>query len=415
MARCGCAMDGKTKRRCEAQNDLSFSAMIKPFNFATTPDVHFGVGKRSILPQVIDTFGKHVLLVTGASSFTTSAYAEGLFEALRANKIQYQHATIDREPSPRMIDEIVSRCDQLPDAVVAIGGGSVLDAGKAISAMLPVREPVKDYLESVGTKSHAGVKIPFIAVSTTSGTGSEATKNAVLSETGENGFKKSLRHSNFVPNVAIIDPALTLSCPQHITAASGMDAFTQLLESYLSTASNPMSDSLALEGLRRIPNALREVYHDGSNLEARSDMALASYLSGVTLANAGLGLVHGFASALGGYFEISHGVICSALMDASNRFTVQKLRVEKSNPEALRKYAMVGKIFSKENHKTKHYYVDFLLEQISTLKNDLKIPNLSQCGVQEKDFEKILSASDNKNNPVKMSIDEMRAVLKASL
>lgn len=389
--------------------------MIKPFNFAATPEVHFGVGKRNALPAIIRSFGKSILLVTGASAFFKSPFAAEVFQSFSENGFNYKRVIIDREPSPKMIDDAVSGCDQLPDVVVAIGGGSVLDAGKAISAMLPLRAPVKDYLEGVGTKSHPGTKVPFIAISTTSGTGSEATKNAVLSETGEQGFKKSLRHNNFVPNVAIIDPELTLSCPQHITAASGMDAFTQLLESFLSTAANPMTDALALEGLRRIPNALREVYRDGNNLDARSDMALASYLSGITLANAGLGLVHGFAAALGGYFNISHGVICSALMDASNRWTVQKLRAEKSNPEALRKYAVVGKIFSKENHQTKHYYVDFLLDEIASLKNDLTIPKLSRGGVAEKDFQKILAASDNKNNPVKLSLDEMEGVLKDSL
>ena len=166
------------------------------------------------------------------------------------------------EPTPGIVDEAVKKTVSFdPDVVVAIGGGSVMDAGKAISAMLPLVEPVKNYLEGVGTKpAHPGVKVPFIAIPTTAGTGSEAAKNAVLSETGENGYKRSLRHNNFVPNVAIIDPALSITCPPATTAASGMDAFTQLLESYLSTAGNAVTDALAYEGLQQVSRSLRQAY-----------------------------------------------------------------------------------------------------------------------------------------------------------
>ena len=201
-----------------------------------------------------------------------------------------------------------------------------MDAGKAIAAMLPLHEPVKNYLEGVGTRSHPGVKLPFIAVPTTAGTGSEAAKNAVLSETGEKGYKRSLRHNNFVPNVAVIDPILTLSCPPATTAASGMDAFTQLLESYLSTAGNPITDALAYEGLRQVSGNLLHAFRSGDDLNARIGMALAAFLSGLTLTNAGLGLVHGFAASIGGYFPIAHGVICSSMMPAVNRVTVRRLR-----------------------------------------------------------------------------------------
>jgi alcohol dehydrogenase class IV len=295
--------------------------------------------------------------------------------------------------------------------VVAIGGGSVLDAGKAIAAMLPLNESVKDYLEGVGTKAHPGVKIPFIAVPTTAGTGSEATKNAVLSETGENGYKKSLRHNNFVPDVAIIDPKLTLGCPPAITAASGMDAFTQLLESYLSTAANPITDALAYEGLKYISASLVPAYKDGPNLQARTAMALAAYLSGITLANAGLGLVHGFASSVGGYFNVSHGVICSTLMASANTITVQKLRTEKNNTAALAKYTATGKLFAGTDNRSDDYYIDFLLAHIGHLTRELKIPGLKQSGIASTDFKKIIQASDNKNNPAILNHEEMEEVL----
>ena len=184
-----------------------------------------------------------------------------------------------------------------------------MDAGKSISAMLTKTESIKEYLEGIGTKKHDGKKMPFVAVPTTSGTGSEATKNAVISEIGGRGFKKSLRHDNFVPDSVVIDPRLMISCPQNVTAASGMDVFSQLIEGYLSTNSSPMTDALALSGLRYIKEGLLKSYETGDDIDARGKVAYASYLSGVVLANAGLGTVHGFASPIGGYFDIPHGVV----------------------------------------------------------------------------------------------------------
>ncbi len=254
-------------------------------------------------------------------------------------------------------------------------------------------------------------KVPFIAIPTTAGTGSEAAKNAVLSETGENGYKRSLRHNNFVPNVAIIDPALSITCPQATTAASGMDAFTQLLESYLSTAGNAVTDALAYEGLQQISRSLRQAYHSGTDINARTGMALAAYLSGITLTNAGLGLVHGFAASIGGYFPIAHGVICSSLMPAANRVTVRKLRSQRSNDNALAKYAIIGKMFAGVENKSSEYYVDFLLDTIEKWTVEMNIPRLSQGGVTSSDFTKIVNATDNKNNPVALSKEEMLEIL----
>lgn len=382
---------------------------MKSFSVAPTPQLHFGVGKISVLASILKPYGLKVLLVTGARSFLGSAEGISVMEQLEKNEFAVSHISINKEPTPFVIDEAVKKFSlDLPHVVVAIGGGSVLDAGKAISAMLPINEPVKSYLEGVGTHpSHPGVKIPFIAVPTTAGTGSEATKNAVLSEIGEHGYKKSLRHQNFVPNVAIVDPALTVLCPPSVTASSGMDAFTQLLESYLSTAANPVTDALALEGLHGIARSLTKVYHDGKNLQARTDMALAAYLSGITLANAGLGLVHGFASSIGGMFEISHGVICSALMAPANKITVRKLR-EEDNKEALSKYAIVGKMFLSDNNKSQSFYIDGLLNLIESCADQLNIPSL---GIEPAYFSKLTQATDNKSNPVALNHNEMMEVL----
>ena len=387
--------------------------MTGSFTIARTPHLYFGTGKFSELYSIIISFGKNVLLVTGARSFLISELGRNLPDKLRQSGFAFEHFMISREPTPEMIDSAVRRFISFHcDVVVAIGGGSVLDAGKAISAMLPLNEPVKDYLEGVGTKkSHPGTKIPFIAIPTTSGTGSEATKNAVLSETGDAGYKKSLRHNNFVPDIAIVDPLLTINCPPPITASSGMDAFTQLFESYVSTAANPITDGLAVEGLSRVSKSLRKAFDDGANTEARTDMALASYLSGITLANAGLGLVHGFASSIGAYFDIPHGVICSSLMPACNRVTVKKLRQLRTNEAALSKYVRIGRIFSKATNKSDDFYIDFLLGLIDDWTMAMKIPRLREGGILREHFKKIAEATDNKNNPVVLEKDEMIEVL----
>jgi alcohol dehydrogenase class IV len=389
--------------------------MIDMFSLATTPQLTFGPGKIGVLESTMKGFGSKALIVTGASSFTSSSHGKKILEGLNESGLHLEIVQIKHEPSPAIIDGIVSKINLLQtNVVVAIGGGSVVDAGKAVSAMLPLRKPVKNYLEGVGKSVHPGLKIPFIAVPTTAGTGSEATKNAVISQTGVEGFKRSLRHNNFVPNVAIVDPELTLSCPPSVTAATGMDAFTQLLESYVSTQANPVTDALALAGLERISRSLVKAYHDGNEISTRSDLSFAAYLSGVTLANAGLGLVHGYASAIGGFFDIPHGVVCSSLMSAANQLTVKKLRATNLNPQALTKYATVGRIFSDNTNKPNDYYVDFLLDTIQHYTSELKIPTLSKLGIGPDSFEKIVKASDNKYNPVALDHNEMIVVLEMS-
>jgi alcohol dehydrogenase class IV len=391
--------------------------MSEEFQFASTPHLHFGVGKLAVLPSVAKTFGSRVLLIIGARSFLSSTHGENLMEDFRSNSLEVKTYRVTKEPSPQIIDDAVQKfSDDSPDCVIAIGGGSVLDAGKAISAMLPMRSPVKEYLEGVGNPlNHPGVKVPCIAVPTTSGTGSEATKNAVISEIGDTGYKRSLRHNNFVPDVAIVDPSLSVHCPAATTASSGMDAFTQLLESWLSTAANPLTNALAREGLRCISRSLLKVYNDGSNTEARTDMSLAAYLSGITLANAGLGLVHGFASPIGGYFEIPHGVICSTLMGPTNQVTVRELRRQKENPKALSKYAEAGRIFSDMENKSDDYYIDSLLSTIERWTKEMQIPRLSHYGVKPGHFKKIINGAGNKNNPIALNHDEMMEVLERSL
>jgi alcohol dehydrogenase class IV len=290
--------------------------MVTPFTFAQLPVIHFGQGILSELPERVKQHGHMVLFVTGKSSFIKSAKGASFIAMLERANVWYKIVNITGEPTVNAIDEVVNRYrSEMPALVVAIGGGSVIDAGKAISAMLPVEGSIEPYLEgSKPSKIHPGVKVPFIAIPTTAGTGSEATKNAVISKFGKDGYKRSLRHDNFIPDIAYIDPLLTLQCPPDVTASSGLDAFTQLFEAYMSTQSSALTDALAFEGISNCIKYLSRAYHDGSDVEARTGMAYAAMLSGIVLANAGLGVVHGFASSIGGLFNIPHGVVCGTLI-----------------------------------------------------------------------------------------------------
>ena len=390
--------------------------MIDSFQFFPLPEIHFGRGKRLEIISAVLTYGKNALLLTGASSVHSSGHGKEIISGLKQAGVNLYHEVISHEPSPSVIDEIAEqyRGDKI-DVVIAIGGGSVMDAGKAVSAMIPVEGSITQYLEGVGDREHPGTKIPFIAMPTTSGTGSEMTKNAVISEVGEHGFKKSLRHKNFIPEIAIIDPEMMLSCPAGLTAASGMDAFTQLLESYVSRQANPMTDALALQGLKQIKNYLLRAFLEGdNNLEARSGMALAATFSGITLAHAGLGLVHGFASPLGAYFDIPHGVVCGTLMAPVFAYTIENL-IEQPDHPAIHKLLIVSKVFADFKYKTDKEYLQAFKEKLIHITNLLEVPGLSDYGFKEEAIPMIISKTSHKSHPVKLSDSQMEETLQSRI
>ena len=298
-----------------------------------------------------------------------------------------------------------------------------MDAGKAISAMLTVDGSVTDYLEVVGSREHPGTKVPFIAVPTTSGTGSEATKNAVITKVGREGFKRSLRHDNFVPDLAIVDPELTLDCPPEITAASGMDCFTQLTEAFLSDKASPMTDALAIDGLKAVNRSLMKTYTNGDDIKARSDMSYAALMSGICLANAGLGAVHGLAGTTGAQFSIPHGAVCGTLMAAANDMNVRELHKTVRHGSAtgkpaiagvhsaLGKYATLGRIFADATGKSDSYYIDFFIDYLYALTYHLRLPRLAHYGLHPDDVNEIVAKSDNKNNPVLLSEEQMTEII----
>jgi alcohol dehydrogenase class IV len=251
--------------------------MVNKFSLLRTPRILFGKGQVEGLRGLLSFRGKNLLVITGSASYVNNPGIGRFLMELGNEGYTLFFDKIEKEPSPGDIDRIAGRFRQIElETVVAIGGGSVVDAGKAVSAMLPLEGSVQEYLEGVGAKAHPGIKKFFVAIPTTSGTGSEATANAVLSVTGAYGFKRSLRHENLVPDVAIVDPELTMNCPPDITASSGMDAFTQLTESYLSLKSGPLTDTLAMDGIRNIHNFLIRAVETGDDIDARTGMSYAA-------------------------------------------------------------------------------------------------------------------------------------------
>lgn len=386
--------------------------MVKPFQFSRLPKIIFGNGIIADLASIAHKYGNKIILVTGKGSFLNSRHSEHLFHSLRKRGIAYDILSVPGEPSPDIIDKAVKRfSSDIINLVIGIGGGSVLDSGKAVSAMMYRSESVVEFLEGVGNKEHPGTKLPYIAIPTTAGTGSEATKNAVVSQLGKNGFKRSLRHDNFVPDIALIDPELTLNCPANITAASGMDCFTQLTEAYLSDKSNEYTDALAIEGLKTIKTSLVRSYKDGEDIDSRSGMSFAALTSGICLANAGLGVVHGFASSIGGMYNIPHGLICGTLMAASNEINIRELRNQSSNEVALKKYALLGELFANISGQTDEYYQDSFISYLHNLTQELQLKDLRKAGFEEKDIGIVCSRTEIKNNPVKLAEENLAEIL----
>lgn len=386
--------------------------MSKPFTVKPFPEIRFGAGKFSDLSDILIRFGNTTLILTGSNSFAETVHWQQLQKSLLSKRIKFNVEKIIVEPSPEIVDTIVQKyCNDRIDSIVAIGGGSALDAGKAVSAMLPEGRPVAQFLEGVGNSSPDGSKVPFVAVPTTSGTGSEATSNAVISRVGKDGFKKSLRHDNYIPNVAVVDPILTLQCPQRLTVNCAMDCFTQLVESYLSTKGSPFTDDLALGAIKKVKQSLMRVCQGVGEIEDRSNISYGALISGITLANAGLGVVHGFASVIGGLFPIPHGVVCCTLMAAVNEATLKKLRRSEMGAEALYKYTRLGQIFSDKKKVSSDYYQDFFIEELNRITSILQVELLSDYGIKLLDVQTIAQQTGCKNNPVEFDDKELQEIL----
>ena len=395
--------------------------MIPAFSIARLPRIEYGRGRLAELPGLCRRHGRRVLLLTGRASFVDSPAWPALQQGFEREGIEWARETIAGEPSPERVDEIARRYRERDiDVVVAIGGGSVLDAGKAVAGLLRVSHSVMDFLEGVGPElPYPGPATPFIAVPTTAGTGSEATKNAVLSRQGPEGFKKSFRDEQLVPEVALVDPALLATCPPAQIAANGMDAFTQLLESFVSLRANPLTDALDLQGMTHVRDSLLVWYRKGEAAEEAQDrMALASLYSGIALAQTGLGSVHGLASPLGAFFPIPHGVVCGLLLAEATRVNIEAMQAREPDNPALGRYAEAGRLLEQDPKLSEAEAHRRLVARLKDWTREMQLPRLSDYGVTTADIPKIVAnsrGSSMRTNPIVLTDEEITAVLEACL
>ncbi len=389
--------------------------MQQAFSFCPMPRLIVGPGATDRLKDLVAPFGKTALLVTGSAALARAGQLRRIVTNLADGGMQVHHCRIAGEPSPAMIDAAIDRWRNTTiDLVLAVGGGSVLDAGKAIAAMLKENGSVVDYLEGIGIQAPSGLSLPVIAVPTTSGTGSEATKNAVVSQVGDQGFKKSLRHTNYIPRLAILDPRLCVSAPAPLTAACGMDALTQLIESYVSTHASPLTDALAMDGLRHLIPALPEACGKGADdIGCRSAVAYGAFLSGVALANAGLGVVHGVAGPMGGTIAIPHGVACANLLPFAVKTTIEILdQADTDEARAtIEKFSRMGKLFG-ARHGNHLDCCRYLVDSLYRWLDDLCLPRLGRFGLTDGHIECIVRAASNKSNPLPFSADQIDKMIR---
>ena len=388
------------------------------FTLSRLPRILFGAGRLKEVAKLAAGYGTQALIVTGKQSFTHSTHWPEFTDALAQQGVSWQHITVSGEPSPSLIDSTVAEFHSQPiNVVIAIGGGSVLDAAKAIAGLLPHGNSVLDHLEGVGRNiPYQGPSTPFIAIPTTAGTGSEATKNAVLSEQGPNGYKKSFRDECLVPDYAVIDPDLLASCPAELIAADGMDAFTQLLESYVSSKANPLTDALALSGLQAVNSGLFAAWQgvEPEAAQGRAAMAYAALLSGITLAQVGLGSVHGLASPLGAYFPIPHGVVCGTLVAAATEINIRALQQRDPQHPALKKYAEIGRLLLDSNTLDDEQAHTGLVNCLHDWSERLQLPRLRSYHINPEDFPVIVAnsrGSSMQTNPIVLTDAEINEIL----
>jgi alcohol dehydrogenase class IV len=375
------------------------------FEFGTASRIVFGPGTVSQVAPAVQELGRRALLVTGRSS---RVEVDVVPAPLRF--------PVSGEPTIDIVRSgVQSARESGCDVVIALGGGSVIDAGKAIAALLANPGDPLDYLEVIGAgKPLRSAPVPFIAVPTTAGTGSEVTRNAVLGSPGH-GVKASLRSPLMLPRLAVVDPELTLDLPPPLTASTGLDALTQLIEPLVSLRANSMTDLFCLEGVRRISRSLERAYEGGRNLDARTDMAFASLLGGLALANAGLGVVHGFAAPIGGMFSAPHGAVCAALLPHGMEANIRALRARAANTLALRRYATIAEILTGRPEAAPEEGV----ARVHEICRKLQIPTLRQYGVAEEHVADLIGraqrASSIKGNPLPLQPAELERILRAAI
>lgn len=379
---------------------------MRRFEFATAARIVFGSGAVRQVPEIVREFGARLLLVTGRNS----ERAAPLVSALDAAGVESSLFTVEGEPTLATVREGVRTARDRCDLVLGFGGGGAIDAAKAIAALATNSGEPLDYLEVVGDgRPLENAPLPFVAIPTTAGTGAEVTRNAVLGSP-EHGVKASLRSPSMLAKVAIVDPDLTIGLPPAITAGTGLDALTQLIEPYVSSRANPFTDLLCTDGLSRVSACLLRAFRNGQDRAARESMSFASFLGGLALANAGLGVVHGFAAPLGGMLGAPHGALCAAVLPHGVAMNIRALRERAPKHEALEKYRGIARILTRNSDaepEDASAWLALLCEQ-------LEIVPLRDHGLHRSQIpmlvEKAVSASSMKANPIPLTTDELAEI-----
>ena len=379
------------------------------FEFATAGRIMAGPGRAADLPGVLAGIGSRALVCTGANPGRHA----GLLADLGVPSAVFPVAA---EPTVELARAAAAvAVEQGADVIVAIGGGSVIDTGKAVAMLLANGGDPLDYLEVVGSGGAiTRPSLPCVAVPTTAGTGAEVTANAVLAVPSHR-VKASLRSPLMIPRVAVVDPVLTVSCPPPVTAASGLDALTQCLEPFVSVQATPLTDGLAREGLRRAGTGLRAAYADGSDIAARSDMAMCSLLGGMALANAKLGAVHGLAGVIGGAADVPHGLACAALLTPVIEANVRTARSSPSGADVLERYTDAARLLTGRSAASIEDGLAWIRETLTLL----NVPGLAAFGLIGAEADdiaaKALVSSSMKGNPVPLSQADLAAIVLQAL
>lgn len=384
---------------------------MQPFTFSTAGRIIFGAGTVSQVGDEAARMGHRALLVTGKTARTGN-----LESRLSENGMFSSTFHISREPDVQMVAAGAQLArDERCDMVIGFGGGSVMDSAKAIAALITNQRPILDYLEVIGNAVPLeNAPTPCIVIPTTAGTGSEVTRNAVI-RSPQHRIKVSMRSQGMLPDLAVIDPELMLTLPPDISAATGFDALTQLLEAFVSAKANPLTDGLCREGLTRCARSLQTVYHQGDNLDARTDMAVASLFSGLALANGGLGAVHGIAGPLGGMIDAPHGAVCARLLPVVTHANITALHQKSSKSPTMGRFREIARVLTGRPEADTRDGIRWL----KAAARELDIPPLARWGLKEEDVTELVGhaqrASSMRSNPVKLDRPTLETVVRQAM
>ena len=393
---------------------------MSKFEFYSVAKIVFGRGQFARAGELAAGMGRSAMVISNAGQAGDGGLVDRLTATLDAAGVRQVFLRQRGEPKVSDVQRGLALARQgACDMVIGLGGGSAIDAAKAVAGLLTNGGSVEDYMEVVGKgRQMTRRAAPWMAIPTTSGTGAEVTRNAVIG-CPEKQFKASLRSEHLLARVALVDPELGVAVPPEVTARAGMDALCQLIESYTSTGAGPVTDALAVEGVALAGRSLRRAYLNGSDLEAREEMALAALLGGIALTNAGLGAVHGFAAPLGANFPAPHGAVCAALLGQVIAANIAALRAQSPAHPALKRYAAIGRTLAGKGELTDAEALEQAVQCVRGLAADLHIPPLGQFGVTVKDVPMLVAlarkSSSMRYNPVALPEEMLAEILRKAL